>query len=562
MRPKASGCKLRLKITALEPCWPLLILVFFSAYFFSETAAGSGHGHHTSAFQQSTDRPFEDKVADGYARAISNIYDARKTYRELKIRNPLNNSLFPADIAAPNFEWVEKEDDIDSWLITVSFSDRPPIHIACTAPQWTPTRELWETIKQNSLNGYAQSTILGVKNNSMPEIISKGSVRISTSSDAVHAPILFRRVPPSFSYASLHPELMEWCLGDISSYDAPPVVMSNQPVCASCHTFSRDGGYMGMDVDYNHDKGGYFLGRVRDIMVITGRDIFSWNEFPRNDGLQGSGLFSRLSPDGNYVASTVNDISFLAEISDPYCSELFFPIQSNLAYYSKEKGTISLLVTGSDRHEIVDTDPSWSAEGDVVLFARATMMRDLFRELGGETVFSAANTNVSQLNKKYPVQFSVYRVHFSKGKGGRAEALPGASNNGKSNYFARCSPDGRWIVFTQSDSGIALQPDSRLLILPSSGGTPRLLNCNRKTLNSWHTWAPNSRWLAFVSKENMPYTELYLTHIDQNGRDSVPILISRFNKPGYSVNVPEFANIPVDGIRELSMRPEADFSQR
>jgi hypothetical protein len=91
------------------------------------------------------------------------------------------------------------------------------------------------------------------------------------------------------------------------------------------------------------------------------------------------------------------------------------------------------------------------------------------------------------------------------------------------------------------------------MILPSGGGEPRLLKCNRKTLNSWHTWAPNSRWLAFVSKENMPYTELYLTHIDNNGRDSVPVLVSRFNKAGYSVNVPEFANIPADGIRELRM---------
>jgi hypothetical protein len=182
------------------------------------------------------------------------------------------------------------------------------------------------------------------------------------------------------------------------------------------------------------------------------------------------------------------------------------------------------------------------------------MTRDLFRELGGETIFSAVNTDIEQLNKKYPVQFHVYRVLFSEGKGGKAEALPGASCNGKSNYFARYSPDGKWIVFTQSENGIVLQPDSRLVIIPSSGGKPRQMRCNRSRLNSWHTWAPNSRWLAFVSKENMPYTELYLTHIDENGNDSVPIRITRFNKLGYAVNVPEFANIGMEAICKIGVQ--------
>ncbi len=52
----------------------------------------------------------------------------------------------------------------------------------------------------------------------------------------------------------------------------------------------------------------------------------------------------------------------------------------------------------------------------------------------------------------------------------------------------------------------------------------------------------------------MPYTELYLTHIDENGNDSVPIRISRFNKPGYAVNVPEFANIHPEAIYKISVQ--------
>jgi dipeptidyl aminopeptidase/acylaminoacyl peptidase len=301
------------------------------------------------------------------------------------------------------------------------------------------------------------------------------------------------------------------------------------------------------------EKGAYLLTELRRNITLDSRKLIDWNDYPRNDGLPGSGLFSRLSPDGDYIASTGNDISFLATLSDPYCSQLFFPIQGHLALYSKRDGRMSRLPTGSKDTEIVETDPSWSPDSRYVLFSRTAMQRDYYFELGGHVVFSSDGLDLEQLNEKYPVQFDVYRVPFNAGRGGKAVPLPGASHNGKSNYFARYSPDGRWIVFTQSRSGIAIQPDSTLHIMPAEGGAARILNCNRSRVNSWHTWSPNSRWLAFVSKENMPYSELYLTHIDEYGNDSVPIRLSRLNKPGYAINVPEFADIKSGSIRNISL---------
>jgi hypothetical protein len=487
---------------------------------------------------------------------VINLYNPDDSYAKLDISNPLNNSLFPPDMASPLFEWKETEDNVAEWLLIVRLEGQPALYFPADQPDWSPERDVWEKIKRHSTRHAAEITILGLRRNPQNEIVSAGTVNIYTSYDAVGAPIMFRRVPPSFSYASLHPDLMEWCLGDISSYERPAAILSKQPVCSSCHTFSQDGKFIGMDIDYGGDKGAYVLTPLREHILLTRRDLFSWSDFPRNDGLAASGIFSRLSPNGDYVVSTVNDISFLAKISDPYCSQLFFPIQSDLAYYDKSDGKIRRLETGDNRREIVETDPSWSPDGRYLLFSRTAMTRDLFRELGGDTIFSVEDADINQLNKIYPVQFDIYRVPFSQGRGGRALALPGASHNGKSNYFARFSPDGKWIVFTQSDSGLVLQPDSRLRIMPADGAASRLMQCNRSRLNSWHTWSPNSRWLAFVSKENMPYTELYLTHIDEHGNDSVPVRISRFNKPGFAINVPEFANIRPGGIKKIRAIPE------
>jgi len=63
-------------------------------------------------------------------------------------------------------------------------------------------------------------------------------------------------------------------------------------------------------------------------------------------------------------------------------------------------------------------------------------------------------------------------------------------------------------------------------------------------MNSWHAWSPNGKWLAFVSKGLSIYTDLFLTHIDEKGHASPPVLVERARKFRRAVNYPEFVNIP------------------
>ncbi len=491
---------------------------------------------------------------DRYVRMGLDNYDLKAAYHVLTVTYPYDESVFPPEIAAPTIVWDEKQADVGRWLVWVAFDGRhKPLYAVCDQSQWTPNRVLWEVIKKHSLQGSAQITVLGVNRRRPFEVLSKGSVRFSTTRDPVGAPIMYRLVPPVFSYALKHPKKMQWCLADISSYKKPDVIMAQQPVCGSCHTFSQDGRIMGMDMDYNKDKGAFALAPVHPQITLSAKDFISWNDFPKIDFRPSTGLFSRLSPDGRYVMSTVNEISLLVTINDPYCSQLFYPLRGILAYYSRQDKKIHALA-GGNLPNFVQTDPSWSPDGKYLLFSRVAMNQKLIRRLGRRTIFPTENAGIDQLNKRYPVQFNVYRLPFNNGKGGLAEPLAGASDNGRSNYFARYSPDGKWIVFTQSTTGLAIQPDSELYIVPASGGTAKKMRCNRRRVNSWHTWSPNGKWLAFVSKEYSPDTELFLTHIDAQGNDSPPIRLRRFSESGYAVNVPEFANIAARGIRNIRLK--------
>ncbi len=70
------------------------------------------------------------------------------------------------------------------------------------------------------------------------------------------------------------------------------------------------------------------------------------------------------------------------------------------------------------------------------------------------------------------------------------------------------------------------------------------MRCNNiNNMNSWHSFSPNGKWLVFSSKANSPYTQLCLTHIDQQGIDSPSVLLENFITDKLAANIPEFVNI-------------------
>jgi Flp pilus assembly protein TadD len=120
-----------------------------------------------------------------------------------------------------------------------------------------------------------------------------------------------------------------------------------------------------------------------------------------------------------------------------------------------------------------------------------------------------------------------------------------------SNFFAKFSPDGKWIVFTQAEHYMLLMPDSELYIIPAEGGEARRLRANTPRMNSWHSFSSNGKWLVFSSKANTPYTQLFLTHIDDEGNSTPPVVLDRFTQTYGAANIPEFVPLPADSIAQI-----------
>ena len=56
------------------------------------------------------------------------------------------------------------------------------------------------------------------------------------------------------------------------------------------------------------------------------------------------------------------------------------------------------------------------------------------------------------------------------------------------------------------------------------------MRCNTPLMNSWHSFSPNGRWMVFSSKSRSPYTQMYLTQIDEDGSDSPAILVENCHR--------------------------------
>jgi tetratricopeptide (TPR) repeat protein len=510
----------------------------------------------------------------------------------LTIDYPNQGSLFPPDIAAPTFLWRDATPNLTGWQIEVAFADGLPIRVQSKGelmrvgeideraiaptnklpeltPQqavshtWTPDAATWAAIKLRSVEHAATVAISGIAGG---RPVSRGEVAIRTSIDPVGAPIFYRDVPLAPSETEkgiikpLAPgaiPLIAWRLRNIAE-PRSRLLLTGMHTCANCHSFSGDGKTLGMDLDGpQNDKGLYALVAVKPQMTIRTEDMISWNRSAdRQYGQSRVGFMSQVSPDGKYVVTTISGTVrptqsnfYVVNFKDYRFLQVFYPTAGILAWYDRSSGREQPLPGADDPH-YVQTDGVWSPDGKYLVFARAEARSP---DPPGGKLAEYANDPA-----EVQIQYDLYRIPFNGGLGGQPERIEGASANGMSNTFPKISPDGRWIVFVKCKNGQLMRPDSQLYIVPAQGGEARRLACNTPLMNSWHSFSPNGHWLVFSSKSRSHYTQMFLTHLDQEGISTPAILIEHSTAANRAVNIPEFVNIRPDGIEKIDV-PATDF---
>jgi len=169
----------------------------------------------------------------------------------------------------------------------------------------------------------------------------------------------------------------------------------------------------------------------------------------------------------------------------PHIAMKGFPVCGNCHSFSSEQE-----LPGANLDDYVQSNAFWTPDGKEIIFSRAPALP---REDDQYKLTVEDPEMLDQFEKRgIPFKYDLYRIPFNDGKGGLAEPVKGASDNAKSNYFPAVSPDGKWLVF--------------------------------------------------VSKGLSIYTDLFLTHIDEKGNSSIPVVIDRAREYQRVCNYPEFLN--------------------
>ena len=450
------------------------------------------------------------------------VYREHRPSRLLRISYPRDGTIFPPNLCEPCLEWDDGVNDL--WQVTVGISGMSPRwRFVTTERRWWFPPEMWGVIRHKAVEHDAWIQVKGVRRGIRSAVQASQRVHFRISRWPADEAIVYRLVAPPFNTRSTPDTFVR----DLRSFETRPFLLGRRSYCFNCHTFSSKTGTRGrVGLQVRYMAGGYELPvyfGVYDIEEKRGWKV----RLPFDIQMT---TFMAWAPDQRKLAFSANQQ--LVTLSPVVCETQFAgEPTSDIAIYDMSQNTAYLLPGASDP-DLLEIYPRWSPNGESIVYCSAP-----------------AGVHPAQ------VRYDLRVISFDEGKGGSSKVLPGASQNGKSNYYPRYSPDGRWLSFCQSDGGSLIKSSSDIYLLPGNlEGPAHHLECNVDyAADSWHSWSSNGHWLVFASKrDDGIYARLYLTQIDEGGHASPAVRLPVKDLPLESFNIPEFvAQAPEIGERKL-----------
>ena len=454
------------------------------------------------------------------------VYRERMPSQRLLVTHPTNGAVFPPNLCAPFIEWQDEANDV--WQVRIEIEGLD-LAWKCVSRRrrWRVSSAIWRSIREHAIDRDCVIQIMGVRQSGPRDSVYVSEpVRVRVSRDPVDDYVVYRLVTPPFSMKSSPDTFVR----HVGSTRTEPLLRGHGRYCFNCHVFSSQAGTSGKlciqarYVGQTQQTLKTYLG-VYDVGLQRGWKV----ELPF--AIQMS-TFTAWSPDCSKLAVSVNQqlttlspvIHESQSVRLPTSDIAIYGLSANAAY----------LLPGASGPDSLTLYPRWTPDGKSIVFCFTP-----------------------KVSRGVKAKLDLRVVPFNGGRGGKPTSIPGASNNGRSNYYPRFSPDGKWLSFCQSDGGSLIKPSSDIYLLPGDlRGPARRLECNAAlAADSWHSWSSNSRWLVFASKrDDGIYARLYLAHIDEGGRASPAVRLPVAQPPLASFNIPELLakrpQIPERGLFE------------
>lgn len=257
-------------------------------------------------------------------------------------------------------------------------------------------------------------------------------------------------------------------------------------------------------------------------------------------------------PSGKYIAYSVNDTKQLFYTHHQNRIEVM-DLASDVVVYDVEKNEIVTAPAIFDT-EVFETFPSFSPDG--------------------KTLYYCAARRQSMPDDTERLRYHLCAISFDAATrtfGEKADTLYQAERMDKSVSFPRVSPDGKYLMFTLADYAtfpIWHQEADLWMLDLESGKTTALVGLNSDSVESYHSWSSNSRWVVFSSRRmDGLYTRPYIAYVHTDGTVGKPFVLPQakgdfYEKQMYSYNIPELIKGKVDVNRHELVRKVLDDEKK
>ena len=342
---------------------------------------------------------------------------------------------------------------------------------------------------------------------------------IYVSKDSISEYIAYRLIPPGYE----HYNQMGIYQRNLTNFEESAIITNkqNNKGCVNCHSFSS----------YSPNKMMFHSRGENGGTVILNDGKLKKVSLPDLPGGK-SGTYPYWHPSGNYIAFSSN--------------------ATNQSFYGKSKNKIEVYDLSSDiiiydiKNERMLSDSRFSEENEWETFPT-------FSPDGKYLYFCTAHKRDMPVEVKQ-LKYSIVRVSFDERSGtlgSKVDTIYSASKNGKSGQLPRVSPDGKFLLFTECESGTFPIHHKEANLEMINLKTMERINTraiNSLDVDSYHSWSSNGRWIIFSSKRiDGRYTRLFIAHADKNGKFSKPFLLPQLSPERNttcmeSYNIPEFIN--------------------
>lgn len=454
----------------------------------------------------------------------SKIVEPQGTLQDpVKMTPEYRGATFPVNIAAPSFILESENESITEFAVQLGREGKTPdiqVKSGRDGKISIPLKK-WRKLLESAKGGNIYLRVLADEGGQwkLDETVSVSYV----SPNPIDEYLCYRLLYPGY-------ELWN-SIGiyerNLTNYEQKPILENKDfdRQCINCHNFSAGNPEQGLMIHVRGPQGGTLISRNGNVEKINSRF----------DGANHGATYPGWSPDGKFIAFSANDIGQVfhssgtkpIEVVDRAADLMVYNVDTHQAYSDSS-------ICGG---QYIETFPNWGPDSRTLYFCRA-----------------------NAINESTPldsVHYDLCSIRFDPQSGcfSDLKVLYAAAADSASVSFPRCSPDGRWLMFTRSSYGnfSIWHPEADLCVMDLKTNQWRKLDeVNSSSIESYHSWDSSGRWFVFSSKRmDGLWARPYIAAFDpETGRASVPFCLPQKSPEFYqeftrTFNIPELIKSPV-----------------